>query len=295
MQGVLRGTLALGAEQCIAGVHVAGLLAAFRRQHPDVEIRLRQSGLRRAGRGGRGRPPRPGLRLPHPGRHRPVALGAADQRADDRAVPPRTTGSRRPARCRTPHDLAGEVFVDFHPDWGPRRATDAASPRRAYGGRSPLEVNDVHGLLDLVDENLGIAVVPRHFRHKRTSLTALPLKGADETAYETVALLPPAQATSPRGADRLIGTPALARETEDARLRRGGDARWWDHACEGHPHRGLRPYPGRSPRRRRGPRPRRPGPLPAAERQLRRLAASGISAGSRTTTSPTPSVSTRCG
>ena len=39
-----RGMLALGSEQCIAGVHVAGLLAAFRRRHPDVEICLRQAG-----------------------------------------------------------------------------------------------------------------------------------------------------------------------------------------------------------------------------------------------------------
>ena len=44
VQGVLRGTLAVGTEQCIAGVDVAKLLAAFRRRHPDVEIRLRQWG-----------------------------------------------------------------------------------------------------------------------------------------------------------------------------------------------------------------------------------------------------------
>lgn len=44
VQGVLRGMLALGSEQCVAGVNVAGLLATFRRQHPDVEICLRQAG-----------------------------------------------------------------------------------------------------------------------------------------------------------------------------------------------------------------------------------------------------------
>lgn len=44
VQGVVRGTLSVGTEQCIAGVDVAGLLAAFRRRHPDVEIRLRQTG-----------------------------------------------------------------------------------------------------------------------------------------------------------------------------------------------------------------------------------------------------------
>lgn len=196
VQGVLRGTLSLGTEQCIAGVHVAGLLAAFRRRHPDVEIRLRQAGSGAlaeevaAGRldlafAYRTRADTDQLRslsltsepmtvLCHPG-HRLAASGAA----------------------LTPQDLDGEVFVDFHPDWGPRRTTDAAFAAAGVRRTVALEVNDVHSLLDLVDENLGIAVVPRHFRHKRPSLTALPLKEATGAEYETVALLPPEQATSP--------------------------------------------------------------------------------------------------
>lgn len=97
----------------------------------------------------------------------------------------------------TPQELGGEVFVDFHPDWGPRRTTDAVFAAAGVRRAVALEVNDVHSLLELVDENLGIAVVPRHFRHKRDSLTALAVKGTGETVYETVALLPPPQATSP--------------------------------------------------------------------------------------------------
>lgn len=97
----------------------------------------------------------------------------------------------------TPEELGGEVFVDFHPDWGPRRTTDAVFAAAGVRRAVALEVNDVHSLLELVDENLGIAVVPRHYRHKRDSLTALAVKGTGETVYETVALLPPPQATSP--------------------------------------------------------------------------------------------------
>ncbi|MFE9172133.1 LysR family transcriptional regulator [Streptomyces kebangsaanensis] len=196
VQGVLRGTLSLGTEQCIAGVHVAGLLAAFRQLHPDVEIRLRQAGSGAlaeevaAGRldlafAYRTRADTDQLRsvsltsepmtvLCHPG-HRFAASGAV----------------------LAPQDVDGEVFVDFHPDWGPRRTTDAAFAAAGVRRTVALEVNDVHGLLDLVGENLGIAVVPRHFRHKRPSLTALPLKDVAGTEYETVALLPPEQATSP--------------------------------------------------------------------------------------------------
>ncbi|MGQ4418096.1 LysR family transcriptional regulator [Streptomyces sp. SAS_269] len=196
VQGVLRGTLALGTEQCIAGVHVAGLLAAFRRLHPDVEIRLRQTGSGALS--------------------EEVAAGRLDlafayrtQADTDQLRSVSLTSEPMTVLCHPSHrlaaaaavlapdDLAGEVFVDFHPDWGPRRTTDAAFTAAGVRRTVALEVNDVHSLLDLVDENLGIAVVPRHFRHKRPSLTALPVKGAVEAEYETVALLPPERATSP--------------------------------------------------------------------------------------------------
>lgn len=193
VQGVLRGTLALGTEQCIAGVHVAELLAAFRRRHPDVEIRLRQWGSAALA--------------------EEVAAGRLDlafayrtETDSDhlRSVPltsePMTVlchpGHRlaRAGAPLVPHDLADEVFVDFHPDWGPRRATDAAFAAAGVRRTVALEVNDVHSL---VDEDLGVAVVPRHFRHKREALTALPLKDTGAAAYETVALVPAPRATSP--------------------------------------------------------------------------------------------------
>jgi DNA-binding transcriptional LysR family regulator len=196
VQGLLRGTLSLGTEQCIAGVHVARLLAAFRRRHPDVEIRLRQAGSGAlaeevaAGRldlafAYRAEADTDQLRSASLNREPMTVLCHPDHRLA-------TAGA-----VVTPHVLADEVFVDFHPDWGPRRTTDTAFAAAGVRRTVALEVNDVHGLLDLVDENLGIAVVPRHFRHKRTSLTALPLKDTGEAAYETVALLPPPQAASP--------------------------------------------------------------------------------------------------
>ncbi|MEV7242138.1 LysR family transcriptional regulator [Streptomyces sp. NPDC093248] len=196
VQGVLRGTLALGTEQCIAGVHVAGLLAAFRRRHPDVEIRLRQAGSGALA--------------------EEVAAGRLDlafayrtQADTDQLRSVSLTSEPMTVLCHPSHrlagagavlapdDLAGEVFVDFHPDWGPRRTTDAAFSAAGVRRTVALEVNDVHSLLDLIDENLGIAVVPSHFRHKRPSLRALPVKGTAEAEYETVALLPPERATSP--------------------------------------------------------------------------------------------------
>ncbi|OIJ66588.1 LysR family transcriptional regulator [Streptomyces mangrovisoli] len=195
VQGVLRGTLALGTEQCIAGVDVAGLLAAFRRRHPDVEIRLRQAGS--------------GALTEEVAAGRLDLAFAYRTRGDiDQLRSVALTGEPAIVLCHPGHPLAaaaavaveelgGEVFVDFHPDWGPRRTTDAAFAAADVRRTVALEVNDVHSLLDLVGENLGVAVVPRHFRHKRPSLTALPLKGTDETVYRTVALLPPPESMSP--------------------------------------------------------------------------------------------------
>ncbi|MEU3418740.1 MULTISPECIES: LysR family transcriptional regulator [Streptomyces] len=196
VQGVLRGTLALGTEQCIAGVHVARLLAAFRREHPDVEIRLRQ-----AGSGALAEEVAAG-RLDLAFAYRTRADGDQLRSVSLTSEPMTVLCHPRHRLAATgtllcPEDLAGEVFVDFHPDWGPRRATDTAFAAAGVRRTVALEVNDVHTLLDLVDENLGIAVVPRHFRHKRPTLTALPLKGTGETAYETVALLPHEHSTSP--------------------------------------------------------------------------------------------------
>ncbi|MFC8667373.1 LysR family transcriptional regulator [Streptomyces sp. NPDC057199] len=195
VQGVLRGTLSLGTEQCIAGVPVAQLLAAFRRQHPDVEIRLRQAGS--------------GALAEDVAAGRLDLAFAVTTRADTeqlRCLP--LTSEPMTVLCHpshrlatggpvTPDELGGEPFVDFHPDWGPRRTTDAAFAAAGVHRTVALEVNDVHSLLDLVEEGLGIAVVPRHFAHKRRALPALPLKADTETPYETVAMLPPPEATSP--------------------------------------------------------------------------------------------------
>ncbi|MEU3547957.1 LysR substrate-binding domain-containing protein [Streptomyces longwoodensis] len=195
VQGVLRGTLALGTEQCIAGVHVAGLLAAFRRRHPDVEIRLRQYGsgtLAEEVAAGR-----LDLAFAYRTQADTDQLRSASLTTEPMYVLCHPEHHLAGTAALAPQDIAGEVFVDFHPDFGPRRATDAAFAETGVRRTVALEVNDVHSLLDLVDENLGIAVVPRHFRHKREALTALPLKGTAEAAYETVALLPPHRATSP--------------------------------------------------------------------------------------------------
>ncbi|MFD9130253.1 LysR family transcriptional regulator [Kitasatospora sp. NPDC059571] len=207
VQGLLRGTLSVGTEQCISGAHVPSLLARFRAEHPEVEVLLRQTGSRElveAVATGRldlafvalsGEPPEgvrllplavePMVLLCHPGH--PLAGGPAPDWAR----------------------LAREPFVDFHPDWGARGLTDLAFATAGVPRRVALEVNDVHSLLELVGHGLGIAVVPRPIAGKpqAAALCTLPLPGAGARWQVSVAL-PDQERTGP-AARELLGYLAL--------------------------------------------------------------------------------------
>ncbi|MEV0575073.1 LysR family transcriptional regulator [Streptomyces sp. RTGN2] len=208
VRGLLRGTLSVGVEQCVAGVSLPRLLAAFHRAHPHMEIRLRQEGTTNLVEGVAGG------RLD-------IAFAATVSSVEWRGelVPLArepmvllcAPGHRLAAADRAGWDeLPGEAFIDFHPDFGPRRAADEAFAAARVRRTVALEVNDVHSLLELVHEGLGIAVVPHHFSRKPEArgLVAVTLDGADQPYYESVMVLPAAQAMSP-GARALM---ALVRD-----------------------------------------------------------------------------------
>ncbi|QXE33557.1 LysR family transcriptional regulator [Streptomyces sp. GMY02] len=211
VQGLLRGTLSVGTEQCVTGVHVPGLLARFRADHPEVEVRLRQAGSASlvedvaAGR----------LDLAF------VALSGAVPEGV-RLVP--LASEPMVVLCHPDHPLAGaaeadwaelgdEVFVDFHEDWGARGLTDRAFAAVRTERRVALEVNDVHSLIELVGHGLGIAVVPRPIARKEqaAALCTVPLAGAGDHLWEVSAALPDDQRTGPAARELLAYLPEAAR------------------------------------------------------------------------------------
>lgn len=125
-------------------------------------------------------------------------------------------------------ELRGESFIDFHPDWGPRRAADEAFASAGTRRTVALEVNDVHSLLELVHEGLGIAVVPHHFSRKPEArgLVALELDGEHLPVYESVVVLPPPQTMSPgaKALMTLVRRPRCAEADRPRRLRPLGGA-----------------------------------------------------------------------
>jgi DNA-binding transcriptional LysR family regulator len=188
VQGLLRGTVSIGTEQCLAVIDLPTVLSRFRTVHPGVEIRLRQAGSSRLVEEVR----TGGLDLAF------VAL-AGNRAPAGVSLTPLTTEPMMLV-CHPDHPLAaqeavdwsqleGEVFVDFHADWGARQVTDRAFGAAGLDRQVALEVNDVHSLLDFVAEDLGIALVPRPIAHKKNkNVRAVPLRATAPSWVVSVAV-----------------------------------------------------------------------------------------------------------
>ncbi|WP_328471839.1 LysR family transcriptional regulator [Streptomyces sp. NBC_00448] len=225
VQGLLRGSLAVGTEQCVT-VDVGALLARFRARHGSVEVRMRQAGsavLAQDVADGRldlafvslPGPPPEGVRL-LPLTREPMVL-LCDPR-HPLAGEPRVEWAR----------LAGETFVDWHQDWGARQLTDQAFAASGAVRRVALEVYDVHTLIDLVRHGLGVAVVPRPISRKEqaATLAVVPLAGPGGSDWEVSVALPKGDRPSPAARELLsyldlaqVKGPRRAPDTEEGTRR----------------------------------------------------------------------------
>ena len=188
VRGVLRGTLSVGTEQCLGVVNLAEELGRFRSDHPGVEVRLTFDGstslMERLATG-----------------QLDLALTAVC------GPPPRTTTlvplweepfvllchpGHRLARQETVRldETAAEPQVGFLPEWAARVLAGQAYAELGLKHRVSMEVNDVHTLLDLVGQQLGVAIVPAHFARKRpATLRAVPIEHPG-LCWQVVAALP---------------------------------------------------------------------------------------------------------
>ncbi|TDD69525.1 LysR family transcriptional regulator [Jiangella aurantiaca] len=202
VNGLLRGTVRIGAEQCLGAVDVPGLLARFRVAHAGVEVRLDQAGSARLLDDVRAgvldvafvpvvAPPPDGVELIPLNTERMVVLCRPDHRL---------AGRGRIGLA----ELHGTAFVDFQEEWGARQLADAAFAAAGLDRRVTMEVNDVHTLLDLVGHGLGVALVPEHVSRKRAAqgLDVLTIEDALPRWAVSVAL--PAAQRRGVAVDRLL-------------------------------------------------------------------------------------------
>lgn len=202
VQGLLRGSVSVGTEQCLGAVDVPALLARFRATHPGVGLRLRQSGTADL------------LEEVRLGRLDLAFVVGYDPMPDGLTVVPL---AREPmvVVCHPEHPLAdagevtlaalgGEEFVDFRAGWGSRRIADRAFLAAGVDRHVGMEVDDVHTLLHLVEHHLGVALVPGPVARKPAGLRTLRL--CDPAAPEWRAcLVRRAGVRVSRAADVLLG------------------------------------------------------------------------------------------
>jgi DNA-binding transcriptional LysR family regulator len=159
MRGLHRGTLSIGTIQSLAPfVDIASVLGRFRAVCPHVEIRLVSAGS---------------VKLVEGVRSGELDLALAPFTG---SVPPGVTarmlacdplsavcapGHRLAARDSvTLGELADEIFVDLHPEWGTRQLVDRSFAGQFLTRRTGFEVNDLSLQLDLVAHGLGVALLP---------------------------------------------------------------------------------------------------------------------------------------
>ena len=194
VQGLLRGRLRVGTEQCLGVLDVPTELARFHTEHPGVELFVQQAGSARL------------IDEVRSGRLDVAFVAGSISVPDDirflsLASEPMTLicGPEHPLSRRKRIDwrsLSEESFIDFTTDWGSRQVTDQAFAAAGVARHITSEVNDVHTLLDLVGHGLGVAVVPGHIARKKAGkLACLPLP-ADAPRWEVTIALPASTTTA---------------------------------------------------------------------------------------------------
>jgi len=174
VRGMVRGTVHVGTMQKLGPLFdLPAVLARFRAEHPEVEIRLRQSsstGLLAEVVEGRldfaflahtGTTPR-GVSLTPLGESPMVFVCAS-------AHP-----LARLSQISLPL-VADQPFVEFEPQWGVRLLVDRAFALAHVDRQIAFELNDVPTMLDLIAHGLGVAVLPAFVAKDAPGLTAIPL------------------------------------------------------------------------------------------------------------------------
>jgi len=213
VRGGLRGTVRLGAmhAQVLRPLRLPALLARFRFEHPQVEIRL-EHGSTSAEKARQVRDGRLDLALVGLAPPAPAGVVFAALKREAMALV-----------CHRDHRLAeeaavelatigAETFVDGPPGSGSRTTTDAAFAAAGLARSVAYEINDTSGMVDLVGASLAVAVLPPVVAIGDDELRCVPIRPGAPVLH--VSLVAPA--------NRPIGAAAAALA---AHIRAGAVAR----------------------------------------------------------------------
>ncbi|MBL7486728.1 LysR family transcriptional regulator [Frankia sp. AgB1.9] len=175
-----RGTLSVGIPDGLTPRAVLAALAAFRADHPLVQVRLTAPGQG----GCRSGPPAQVARL-REGELDLAVLAATGPVPGLRLYTLRT--ETLVLACAADHPLAGRDaltlpetgelgLIEFPTGWGVRAAVDRAYAAAGLTRRPPeLELTDLATVVDLVRHRLGVAFVPGSLADQATDLRFVPI------------------------------------------------------------------------------------------------------------------------
>jgi DNA-binding transcriptional LysR family regulator len=200
-RGGLRGTVVLGTMQAqgMRAIDLAGVLSAFRAEHPGVEVTIRHSGgsseMVREVREGRldlafvalpGNAP-PGVEL-IPLASEPIVL----------AVP---VGHRLAKHADVDlADLRDESMVDLPEGWGIRMAVDRSFAAAGETRTITYEVNDTATMVDFIRNELAIGMLPASLVDTAANVAFVPIRD-HQPQFQTAIATP---------ANRRLGAAAQA-------------------------------------------------------------------------------------
>lgn len=176
VRGGLRGTVTLGIMQAdtLGAVNVAGLLAGFHAEHPNVELHARQGNSAEM------------AAQVRDGRLDFALLASPSRRATGLELTP-LGHEVMPLAVHDGHRLAGradvelsatidETFADGPPTFGTRIAVDRAFAAAGLERRVALEVNDVQTLVDFVHHGLAAAFLAPSFLRDPHGISLVPVR-----------------------------------------------------------------------------------------------------------------------
>lgn len=176
VRGGLRGVVRVGTMQAdaLSGVSLARLLAAFRAEHPDVELHVRQGfSADMAEQVREGRLDFAFLALPSP---RAAGLTLTPIRREVMALGVHT-GHRLAGRADVELSaLVDETFADGPPKWGTRVAADRAFAAAGIERRVALEINDTRTMIDFVRHGVAAAFLAPSFVREPDGIALVPVR-----------------------------------------------------------------------------------------------------------------------
>lgn len=188
-QGLLRGSLAVGVAQASDPGRIARLLGRFHDDYPGVTVRVIQA---------------PATTLVSGVSAGEIDLALCGKPAN--AAPPITTitllrapivlacGPKNPLCSRdkvTLKDLAGERFIDMNSAWPSRELTDRAFKQAGIKRNIVCELDDVVLLMQMVEEGLGVAIIPGVNTRITSGLKTVPIHPALPEWHFVAAFLGP--------------------------------------------------------------------------------------------------------